>query len=587
MERRLAAILVADIVGYSRLMGQDEARTISDLSALRKELLEPAIETRGGQVIKHMGDGWIVEFPNTSDAVICAIEVQERLSGREWIQLRIGVHIGDITFQEDDFFGDGVNIAARLQSLAKPGEVAISDTVYNSLDGVTAGNFRGGEAQQLKNITRPVHVWHWPGNQEQMVKPTMVADVRDDNVMAQPDKPSIAVLPFTNLSSDLEQEYFADGIVEDLITALSRFHWLFVISRNSSFSFKGQSVQIKQVAKELGVRYVVEGSVRSSQTRLRVTVQLIDASNDSHVWADYYDRPTGDLFDLQDEITQSITGVLVPAMSEAERKRSLRSSRPTLGAWEAYQKGLVHYYRPYNDEDHAEARRLFDQSIKLDPSFSDAHAMVALMGVYAINSGLSSYSSSQSEIIAEAIQAATRAVQLDDSNALAHIALGRANLVIGNNDIAISECETAIQLNPNLALAHHELGFVLDWTDRFEEAIQYFDKAIRLSPNDPSRWNFYLIKGDALVGIREYDQAIIAYQEASRLRPAAFWPYLNLATAYVALNRMAEAKVAVDQALVRKPDCSVASLFKILEHEPSEQLNRYIETLRQAGLPEN
>ncbi len=276
-----------------------------------------------------------------------------------------------------------------------------------------------------------------------------------------PDKPSIAVLPFANLSDDPEQGYFADGIVEDLITALARFPWLFVIARNSSFSYKGKTVPVKQVSEELGVRYVVEGSVRRSETRLRVTAQLIDAVNDRHVWADSYDRPVGDLFDLQDESTRTITGVLVPALSSAERARFSRDNRPSLDAWEAYQKGLACYYQPYSDEGHRQARQLFDSAIELDPGIADSHVMIALMGVYAINSGQSSYSGSREEILVEALRAAERAVQLEDNNALGHTALGRLRGLMGDAEAGIAECETAVALNPNIAVAHYELGFVL------------------------------------------------------------------------------------------------------------------------------
>lgn len=276
MERRLVAILATDMVGYSRLMGEDEVRTLAALADMQSELFDPIVEAKGGQIVKRMGDGWFVEFPNASDAVSCAIDVQKRIAGHEIIKLRIGVHIGDVTFRENDLYGDGVNIAARLEALAEPGQVVISDSVYNCLDSVSTKGFGGGQAQELKNITRPVQVWRWPEYETRnLQQPTESADAHVSS-----DNPSIAVLPFTNLSSDPEKAYFADGIVEDLITALSRFPWLFVISRNSSFTYKDKNVRIKQVADDLGVRYVVEGSVRSSATRVRVAVQLTGPNRD-------------------------------------------------------------------------------------------------------------------------------------------------------------------------------------------------------------------------------------------------------------------------------------------------------------------
>ena len=398
--------------------------------------------------------------------------------------------------------------------------------------------------------------------------------------------PSIAVLPLENLSDSSEKAYFADGMTEDLITALSRFPWLFVISRGTSFSYKGKSVKAWQVAEDLGVRYIVEGCVRMSSTRLRITVQLIDAVNDRHVWAENYDRATGDLFELQDEISQAITGVLVPALSGAERQRYQRENRPKLDAWSAYQKGLMHYYRPYSDADHAESRRLFDQSIQLDQNFADAHAMIAMMGVYSINSGQTSYTGSKDEILSEAKLAAERAVQLEDRNALAYVALGRVNQLAGHNRVAISQGETATRLNPNLAIAHHELGFILYESGRFEESIPCFDKAIKLSPNDPSRWNFFLLKGIALLLLGEFDRAIASFEESSQLRPTAFWPFVGLAAAYVAQERTEDAQSAINAALDRNPDWTVAKMSGVFATLPHRHQVMWLNYMRKAGLPE-
>jgi TolB-like protein len=400
------------------------------------------------------------------------------------------------------------------------------------------------------------------------------------------DKPSIAVMPFDNLSNDPEQAYFADGIVEDLITALSRFPWLYVIARNSSFSYKERPVQAKQVSQELGVRYLIEGSIRSSSTRLRVTAQLIDASNDRHLWAQNYDRPTGDLFDLQDEICRAIVGVLVPALSSAERERSLRSNRPSLDAWEAYQKGLAYYYRPYSDENHAQARRMFDRAIELDEGFADAHAMVALMGIYAIDSGQSSYTITTQEILAEAAQAAKLAVQLEDNNALAHMALGRIYDLQLDGEAGVAECQNAIDLNPNLAIAHHELGFVLYMIGRSVDAVSCFDQAIRLSPNDPSRWNFYLLRGFVKYELGEFEASIKDAKEAARMRPSAFWPLLLIAASSAALNRMGAAEASIKEAIARKPGCTIAFVENVNRSHPSGSNDNFVSDLRKAGLPE-
>jgi adenylate cyclase len=469
VERKLTTVLAADVVGYSRLMGADEVGTLARLKSLRKELVQPKIAEGRGRIVKLMGDGLLAEFPSVVEAVRCAVAIQQDMAGREAdlsderrIRLRIGVNLGDIIVEGSDIYGDGVNVAARLEGLAEPGGICISGKVYEEVRTKLATAFEDLGEQEVKNIREPVRVYRWTDAAPNPMPATEGAE----DALALPDKPSIVVLPFDNLSTDPEQAYFVDGVVEDLITALSRFPWLYVIARNSSFAYKGRPVQAKQVSQELGVRYLVEGSVRSSPTRLRVTAQLIDATNGHHVWAEKYDRPTGDLFDLQDEICQAIIGVLVPALSSAERERSLRSNRPGLDAWQAYQKGLAYYYRPYSDANHAEARRMFDRAIELDESFADAYVMIALMGIYALDSGQSSYTGTAEEILAEAAQAAKLAVQLEDNNALAHTVLGRIYDLQFDGKAGVAECETAIGLNPNLAIAHHELGFVLNSVGR-------------------------------------------------------------------------------------------------------------------------
>jgi TolB-like protein/Flp pilus assembly protein TadD len=588
MERRLAAILAADVVGYTRLMGEDEMGTLQRLTALRQGILEPLIAKHHGRVVKLIGDGLLVEFASLVDAVDCAVAWQTAVEEHEVerpeedrLYFRIGVNLGDVLVEGEDIHGDGVNIAARLEGLADPGGICLSGDAYRQVRGKVEVDFEDLGEREVKNVAEPLRVYRIATARRSPIAASMVA-----KPPPVPNKPSIAVLPFTNMSGDPDQQYFADGISEDLITSLSRFPWLFVISRNSSFTYKDKSVHVKQVSEDLDVRYLVEGSVRKSDTRIRVTAQLIDAVNDQHVWAETYDRPVGDLFDLQDDITQTITGVLVPALSNAERKRWSRNSRPSLDAWEAYQRALAYYYRPYNEEDHAEARRLFDQAIELDSSLADAHVMVAMMGVYAVNTGQSSYSGSREEILTEAARSAERAVQLEDNNALAHTALGRVRGLSGDQEVGIVECRTAVDLNPNLATAHHELGFSLTMSAQFAEAILCFEKAIRLSPNDPSRWNFYLLKADALFYSGECEDAIINVKEAIRLRPTAFWPYFTLASSLVELGRMEEAHAAVQQALARKPDITVTLVSDITKSFPSEYLEIYLENLRKAGLPE-
>jgi TolB-like protein/class 3 adenylate cyclase len=575
--KRLSAILAADIAGYTRLMEVDSDGTVEAWQQARSDIIDPSIAQHAGRIVKHTGDGFLAEFATVQSAVECAVAMQDGLSASS-LEFRMGVNLGDIIDDGEDIHGEGVNIAARIEALAETGGISISGGAYEQVRNRLDYQFEDTGEHEVKHVSTPVRVFRIVTEDA-----PLTSVVSDD--LALPDKPSIAVLPFDNFSNDPEQSFFADGIVEDLITALSRFPWLFVISRNTSFSYKGQKVQAKRVAEELGVRYMVEGSLRMSPSRLRVTVQLIDAVNDRHVWAENYDRPTGDLFDLQDEITQAITGVLVPALSIAERERFQRENHPKLDAWAAYQKGLALYYQPYSDENHAEGRRMFNQSIELDPNFSDAFAMIALMGTYSVRSGQSSYTGTREQILAEAREAAERAVQLEDNNALAHLALAPCFQLGGQHSAAVVECETAVKLNPNLALAHHELAFSLFTSGRLEESVESYDRAIRLSPNDPSRWNFYLLKGFSLACLEQYEQAMESLQEATRLRSGAFWPFFCMATAYWGLGQEENARAAIADGLKRKPEWTVARTIETFGAAPLDHIVRWASVMGDAGLP--
>jgi adenylate cyclase len=370
-ERRLAAILAADVVGYSRLIGVDEEGTLLRLKAIRAEVIDPAIAAHRGRLVKTTGDGLLVEFASVVDALRCAVEVQREITERggdgppdRCIAFRIGIHQGDIVVENGDIFGDGVNVAARLEALAEPGGICVSARVQEDAAGRLDLAFADLGEQNLKNIARPIRAYR--------VEPQKASTPPAEAPLPLPDKPSIAVLPFQNMSGDPEQEYFADGMVEEIITALSRIRWLFVIARNSSFTYKGQAVDVKRVGRELGVRYVLEGSVRKGGDRVRVTAQLIDAISGAHVWADRYDRDLDDIFAVQDEITASVTGVIEPTLAEAEQRRVLRKPPERLDAWEAYQRGLWHLHRSGREETKT-AQTLFRQAIALDPNFAPGH----------------------------------------------------------------------------------------------------------------------------------------------------------------------------------------------------------------------
>ena len=375
IERRLAAILAADVVGYSRLMGKDDAGTLTAVKALRKELFAPKVVEHHGRIVKLMGDGALVEFPSVVDAVECAVAVQRGVAARnagvpedKCIALRIGVNLGDIIIEGNDIYGDGVNVAARLQELATPGGIALSATAHEHAMAKVDIGFRDGGEHDLKNIAKPVRVWRWSEGE--------AATVDEAAPLPLPDKPSLAVLPFTNMSGDPEQEYFSDGITEDIITELSRFRSLFVIARNSSFHYKGQSPKVQDVGRELGVQYVVEGSVRKAGNRARITAQLVEAASGNHLWAERYDRDLDDIFAVQDEVTNAIVTAIEPTLGSAERDRARRKPTGRLDAWESYQRGLWHTYRN-TAADNTEAQVFFRRAIELDPDFAPAHAGLA------------------------------------------------------------------------------------------------------------------------------------------------------------------------------------------------------------------
>ena len=390
VERRLTAILAADVAGYSRLIGADEEGTLAQLKAFRKTLVDPTIAKHRGRIVKTTGDGMLVEFASAVDAARCAVEVQRGMADEnaeipqaKRIEFRIGIHLGDVILDDNDIFGDGVNIAARLESIAVPGGISISRAVHDQVrDRINVCFDDKGEIA-LKNIARPVQVFAISGAKES--KTTVSPESKP--ALALPDKPSIAVLPFTNMSGDPEQDYFADGMVEDIITALSHFKALFVIARNSSFTYKGRAVDVKQVGRELGVRYVLEGSVRKAANRVRITGQLVDTATGAHLWAERFDGGLGDIFDLQDQVTESVVGAIAPAVEKAEIERAKRKPTESLDAYALYLRGLARFYQFGNRQANDEALRLFNSAIELDPDFASAYGRAAFCYVIAKSNG--------------------------------------------------------------------------------------------------------------------------------------------------------------------------------------------------------
>jgi TolB-like protein/class 3 adenylate cyclase len=487
VERRLTAILAADVAGYSRLIGADEEGTLAQLKGFRKTLVDPTIAKHRGHIVKTTGDGMLVEFASAVDAARCAVELQRGMADENTeipqakrIEFRIGIHLGDIIIDDNDIFGDGVNIAARLESIALPGGISISRAVHDQVrDRINVCFDDKGEIA-LKNIARPVQVFAISGAKES--KTTVSPE--STPALALPDKPSIAVLPFTNMSGDPEQDYFADGMVEEIITALSHFRQLFVIARNSSFTYKRRAVDVKQTGRELGVRYVSEGSVRKVANRVRITGQLVDTATGAHLWAERFDGDLGDIFDLQEQVTESVVGAIASVVERAEIERARRKPTESLDAYTIYLRGLAKYYQFGNREVNEEALRLFKSAIEIDPDFAAAYGRAALCYVRAKINGWISVTPNE---IAEVKRFAQRAVELGKDDATALGASGYALVyVVRDVELGAALIDRALVLNSNLAEAWSWGGWIKLWLGDPKLAIERFAHAMRLSPLDPS-----------------------------------------------------------------------------------------------------
>ncbi len=583
MDRRLAAIVAADVVGYARLMGADEAGTLARLKALRKELVQPKIAEHKGRVVKLMGDGLLAEFPSVVQAVVCAVAIQRAMAEREpglgedrRIRLRIGVNLGDIIVEGSDIYGDGVNVAARLEGLAEPGGVCLSGPAFDTVEGKLDLAFVDIGPQQVKNIAKPVRAYRLsPAGAGQ----GPLEDLEEG--LPVPDKPSVAVLPFANMSADPEQDYFADGITEDIITELSKFHTIFVIARNSSFAFKGQPLDARQISAKLGVRYVVEGSVRRAGKRVRITAQLIDAAEDKHIWAQRYDRDLEDIFAVQDEVTFAIVSTIEPQLAASERKRALRKPPERLDAWENYQRGLWHTFQ-YIPAERDTALAFFRRAIELDPTFASAYAGLGYaLYVYII---LGASPDRQADL-ERAFEASQTAVRLDEQNPFAWVALTRGYLLRGEHEAAITAADTAISLNPNFALAHFGRAHALWHSGRPAEAIASHDEAMRLCPLDPLMWAYLASKAIALVMLERFDDAIEVSQRSQRQANSAVFSHLAEISALGHLGRSEEAQDAIARARAKKPDVSIAWVDEALPITDARCREIFHDGLRKAGLP--
>jgi adenylate cyclase len=599
MERKLTALLSADVKGYSRLMGEDDEATVRTLTAYR-EVMAVLIQQRQGRVVDTPGDNLLAEFASVVDAMRCAVEIQRELKARNAellpnrrMEFRIGINLGDVVVEGDKIYGDGVNIAARLEGLADPGGICVSGSVYDQVKAKLALGYEDLGEQMVKNIAEPVRVYRVvmepvvavsPGEEasqkSQVESPTLRiphSAFRTQEALPLPDKPSITVLPFTNMSGDPEQEYFSNGITEDLITDLSKLSGLFVIARNSAFTYKGKAVDVGEVSRKLGVRYVVEGSVRKAGNRVRINAQLVDATTGGHLWAERYDRELQDIFALQDEVTQKIVFALKIQLTPEEQVRFRQAPTDNLDAYDSFLRGQAYLWRSTR-EANSQARQLFEKAIELDSQYAGAYAV---LGFTYLIAWISQWSQDP-QTLAQAFALAQRAVVLNDSLPLAHTMLGIAYALQKQHEQAIVEGEKAIALDPNYADGYAWLGTIFNFAGRPQEAIGLVEKALRLNPHDPFFYLFNLGVAYRLMG--RYEEAITAFKRVLSRNPNFAPALAHLLVAYSELGQEAEAQAEAAAILRLSPNFSLEVLGQRHPFKDQTDLERLLAALRKAGL---
>jgi adenylate cyclase len=572
--RRLAAILAADIAGYSALMGSDEARTVSDLKGHQAVVL-PMVGDFGGRVIDTAGDGILAEFPSVLNAVECAVAIQRKMIERNSaieperrMEFRIGINLGDVIYDSNRIFGDGVNVAARLEGIAEPGGICVSGKVHEEIRAKIGLAYEDLGDKQLKNIAEPVRVY----------------GIRLDGAprraaLALPDKPSIAVLPFQNMSGDLEQEYFSDGMTEDLITDLSKVSGLFVIARNSCFAYKGRSVKVQDIGRDLGVRFVLEGSVRKAGNRVRITAQLIDAGNGGHLWAERFDRDLTDIFSTQDEVVEKIVGTLAVTLTQGEEQRLHRRGTGNVAAYESWLRARELLSRG-TKESLAHAQVMYRRAIEIDQNFPAPHAGLALASISEYASG---WAPDPAQALDEAERWARRAVELNDQEPVCHMALGSVSLWRRDHEGALAEFRRMIDLDPNFAQGHAALGLALMYAGRAAEALEPIAMAMRLDPLYPAMLLHFLAQANFSLGKYE----IAAQQCVDRIarNPGTDASRMLLASCYGHLGRVEDARTAWAELLKVNPDFTLMQRARVLPYKDAGDFQRIAEGLAKAGLP--
>lgn len=568
--RKLAAVLVADVVGYSRLMGEDETRTLKALRELRTESFEPVITAQQGQVVKRMGDGWLVEFASIVDAVHCAIEIQESLNAHEFIKLRIGIHIGDIVHEDEDIYGDGVNIAARLQEKSPPGGIAISAFAYDSLDGVNRSLFQNLGAAELKNIAQKIEIYGWSSKPMEPVRQAGTAD-----------RPSIMVLPFAIAGGTADSEMLAEGLTDAVITALSRFSWFITLPRNSSFQYKGQSVDIAKIQREHKLSYILEGNLRTAGNRARISAELVDAKTGSTIWSDRFDGDVEDPFEFEDRITRSILGELTPRFFGAETRR-VRSGGDG-GAWDLMMQGRSLLWR-VNEADILRAQELFRRAIELAPDSGLGHSDLAWSYVYQRIYG---WGGDFEEVNLNAIASAEKALAADDLDAYALAAASAARCLTAESSHATALARRAIDLNYNLAAAHTMLSLALFQTAAYEKAITHVEIAFELSPRDPLRPLMMSTKGILLLMLGRHDEFLANGENMARDYPGMPTGWRHLAAGYALTDQLENAENVVNTKILQLlPDHRATDAGRQVPFGKNEQARqRFIDALVKAGLP--
>lgn len=587
MERRLAAVLAADVAGYSRLMGRDEESTLAQMKACRKRLVDPTIASHRGRIVKNTGDGMLVEFASAVDAARCAIFIQQKMAGQNSsvppelrIEFRIGIHVGDIIIDDDDIFGDGVNIAARLEGIAEPGGICISDDAHRQIRGKVDSSFDDIGEQNLKNIAEPMRTWRIRLADE------AAGTVRSglpsvQPALSLPDKPSIVVLPFDNMSAEAGQEYLADGIVETITAALSRIRSFFVIARNSAFAYKDRAVNVRDIGKELGVAYLLEGSVQKAGNRLRIIVQLIETEGGAHVWSSRFDGEIDEFFDLEDRITEQVAGALQPSIRIAEIERSGRKRPQDLGCYDYTMRAMPHVWA-LEKERSSRALDLLEKALQIDREYPLA---LSLAGWCHAQRCVYNWTDDVAGEQAMARSLAERAVNLSSEDPFILAVLGAVQTFVRNHGTARVLLERALTLDPNGAWAWSRLGWIENYADQPGKAIENFERALRLSPVDPMNFNNYAGIASAHEVAQEYDKAAAFYRRALEEQPNAGWLYRNLTSSLSGAGRIDEASHAFAEMMRYYPDLTISKFRQAMVFSPTT-LDRMAENLKRMGLPD-